>query len=29
MTHPNLLATAEAIRPEARNQIESIAPVFC
>jgi hypothetical protein len=29
MTHPNFLATVEAIRPEARKQIEEMAPVFC
>ena len=29
MTHPNFLATVEAIKPEARNQIESMAPAFC
>lgn len=29
MTHPNFLATVEAIDPEARKQIEEIAPAFC
>ena len=29
MTHPNFLATVEAIKPEARKQIEEMAPVFC
>jgi hypothetical protein len=29
MTHPNFLATVEEIKPEARNQIEEIAPAFC
>ena len=29
MTHPNFLATVEAIRPEARKQIEAMAPAFC
>lgn len=29
MTHPNFLATVEAIRPEARKQIEEMAPAFC
>jgi hypothetical protein len=29
MTHPNFLATVEAIKPEARKQIEAMAPVFC
>jgi hypothetical protein len=29
MTNPNFLATVEAIKPEARKQIEAIAPAFC
>lgn len=29
MTHPNFLATVEQITPEARAQIESMAPAFC
>ena len=29
MTQPNFLATVEAIRPEARAQIEAMAPAFC
>jgi hypothetical protein len=29
MTHPNVLATLESIRPAARKRIEEIAPVFC
>jgi hypothetical protein len=29
MTHPNFLATIEEIKPEARAQIEKIAPAFC
>jgi hypothetical protein len=29
MTHPNFLATVEAISPEARKQIEAMAPTFC
>ena len=29
MTHPNFLATAEAIKPGARKQIEEMAPAFC
>ena len=29
MTHPNFLATVEAIQPEARKQIEEMAPAFC
>jgi len=29
MTHPNFLATVEAIKPEARVQIEQMAPMFC
>jgi hypothetical protein len=29
MTHPNFLATVEAIKPEARAQIEAMAPAFC
>ena len=29
MTQPNFLATVEAIKPEARIQIESMAPAFC
>jgi hypothetical protein len=29
MTHPNFLATVEAIKPEARTQIEAMAPAFC
>ena len=28
MTHPNFLATVEEIKPEARNQIEEMAPAF-
>jgi hypothetical protein len=29
MTHPNFLATVEEIKPEARKQIEKMAPAFC
>jgi hypothetical protein len=29
MTHPNFLATVEALKPEARKQIEEMAPAFC
>ncbi|MPZ78244.1 MAG: hypothetical protein GEU77_17170 [Deltaproteobacteria bacterium] len=29
MTHPNFLASVEAIKPEARKQIEEMAPAFC
>ena len=29
MTHPNFLATVEGIKPEARQQIEAMAPAFC
>jgi hypothetical protein len=29
MTHPNFLATVESIKPEARQQIEEMAPMFC
>lgn len=29
MTHPHFLATVEKIKPEARKQIESMAPAFC
>ena len=29
MTHPNFLATVEAISPAARKQIEAMAPAFC
>jgi hypothetical protein len=29
MTHPNFLATVEAIKPEGRKQIEAMAPAFC
>ena len=29
MTHPNFLATVEAIKPEAKAQIEAMAPGFC
>lgn len=29
MTHPNFLASVEAIKPEARKQIEAQAPAFC
>jgi len=29
MTHPNFLATVEAIKPEARKQIQEMAPAFC
>jgi hypothetical protein len=29
MTHPNFLATVEGIKPEARKQIEEMAPAFC
>jgi hypothetical protein len=29
MTHPNFLASVEAIKPEARAQIEAMAPMFC
>jgi hypothetical protein len=28
-THPNFLATVESIKPEARKQIEAMAPAFC
>ena len=29
MTQRNFLATVEEIKPEARKQIEEMAPVFC
>ena len=29
MTHPNFLASVEQIKPEARQQIEQMAPMFC
>jgi hypothetical protein len=29
MTHPNFLGTVEKIKPEARAQIEMMAPAFC
>ncbi len=29
MTHPNFLASVESIKPEARKQIEEMAPAFC
>jgi len=29
MTHPNFLATVEKIKPDARAQIEAMAPAFC
>jgi hypothetical protein len=29
MTHPNFLGTVERIKPEARRQIEEMAPAFC
>jgi hypothetical protein len=29
MTNPNFLGAVEAIKPEARTQIESMAPAFC
>jgi hypothetical protein len=29
MTHPKFLASVEAIKPEARAQIEAMAPMFC
>lgn len=29
MTHPNFLDTVQSIRPEARAQIEQMAPAFC
>ena len=29
MTHPNFLSTVEAIKPEARKEIEEMAPAFC
>ena len=29
MTHPNFLATVEEIKPQARKQIEEMAPAFC
>jgi hypothetical protein len=29
MTHPSFLATVEQIKPEARAQIEAMAPAFC
>ena len=29
MTHPNFLTTVEGIKPEARIQIEAMAPAFC
>lgn len=29
MTNPNFLATVESIKPEARKQIEEMAPAFC
>lgn len=29
MTHPNFLATVEQIKPEARKEVEAMAPAFC
>jgi hypothetical protein len=29
MTHPNFLETVEKIKPEARKDIEAMAPSFC
>ena len=29
MTHPNFLATVQSIKPEARKQIDEMAPAFC
>lgn len=29
MTHPNFLSTVEQVKPEARAQIEAMAPAFC
>jgi hypothetical protein len=29
MTHPNFLASVQSIKPEARKQIEDMAPAFC
>jgi hypothetical protein len=29
MTHPNFLSTVEQIKPEARAQVEAMAPAFC
>jgi hypothetical protein len=29
MTHPNFLSTVEQIKPEAKKQIQSMAPAFC
>jgi hypothetical protein len=29
MTHPNFLGTVETIKPEARKEIEEMAPAFC
>lgn len=29
MTHPNFLNTVESIKPEARQQLEQMAPAFC
>jgi hypothetical protein len=29
MTHPNFLAAVEEVKPEARKQIEEMAPAFC
>ncbi len=29
MTHPNFLSTVEKIKPEAKAQIEAMAPAFC
>jgi hypothetical protein len=29
MTHPNFLETVQSIKPEAREQIEQMAPMFC
>jgi hypothetical protein len=29
MTHPNFLETVQGIKPEARQQIEQMAPMFC
>ena len=29
MTHPNFLASVEAIKPAARAQIEAMASAFC
>jgi hypothetical protein len=29
MTHPKFLETVQGIKPEARQQIEQMAPMFC